>query len=383
MLFAIAKADNVAQGLGGSMGSDKVRVGIIGCGIGIFHLEGFEKEPRAEVLALAGLDTDRCVMLQDRFHVPRRYGDYTEMLADPDIDAVSIAVPNHLHLPVTLDALAANKHVLVEKPLARNVVEGQQMIDAAKAAGKILMVIFNRRGRHDVQLVKQEVQRGRLGQIYHAKSFWMRRSGIPGLGSWFTTKELAGGGPLIDLGIHALDMALWILDNPRPIAVNAATYAALGPQGRGQWQGNRFRITPGVTYEVEDFATAMIRFDGGMTLQLDASWAGYTGHTDEFGVSLMGDLGGAEIHVKDYADTGTLRFFGEIDGVPTETTPRLIPTHGHGAMAQAFVASILDGAPVSPSGEEGLERVRLIEAIYRSADEGREIQLHPVATVSA
>jgi predicted dehydrogenase len=365
------------------MGSDKVRIGIIGCGIGIFHLEGFEKEPRAEVLALAGLDTDRCVMLQEKFGVPRRYGDYSEMLADPDIDAVSIAVPNHLHLPVTLDALAAGKHVLVEKPLARNVVEGRQMLDAATAAGKILMVIFNRRGRHDVQLVRQEVQRGRLGRIYHAKAFWMRRSGIPGLGSWFTSRDLAGGGPLIDLGIHALDMALWILDNPRPVAVTAATYAALGPRGRGQWQGNRFKITPGVEYEVEDFATAMIRFDGGTTLQLDASWAGYTRHTDEFGVSLMGDRGGAEIHVKDYADTGTLRFFGEIDGVPTVTEPRLLPTHGHGTMAQAFVASILDGAPVSPSGEEGLERVRLIEAIYRSAEAGREIELDPVAATTA
>ena len=365
------------------MGTDKVRIGIIGCGIGIFHLEGFEKEPRAEVVALAGLDTDRCVMLQTKFGVPRRYGDYSEMLADPDIDAVSIAVPNHLHLPVTLDALAAGKHVLVEKPLARNVIEGQQMIDAAHAAGRILMIIFNRRGRHDVQLVKQEVEGGRLGRVYHAKAFWMRRSGIPGLGSWFTNKELAGGGPLIDLGVHALDMSLWILGNPRPVAVSAATYAALGPQGKGQWQGGRFTVTPDVAYEVEDFATALIRFEDGMTLQLDASWAGYTGHTDEFGVSLMGDKGGAEIHVKDYADTGTLRFFGEIDGTPTVSQPSLLKTHGHGEMAKAFVASILDGAPVSPSAEEGLERVRLIEAIYRSAAEGREIEIASVVTAPA
>jgi predicted dehydrogenase len=365
------------------MGSDKVRIGIIGCGIGIFHLEGFEKERRAEVVALAGLDTERCVMLQNRFNVPRRYGDYSEMLADPEIDAVSIAVPNHLHLPVTLDALAAGKHVLVEKPLARNVVEGQQMIDAARAAGRILMIIFNRRGRHDVRLVKREVERGHLGKIYHAKAFWMRRSGIPGLGSWFTNKELAGGGPLIDLGVHALDMSLWILGNPSPVAVSAATYAALGPKGKGQWQGNRFAVTPDVAYEVEDFATAMVRFEDGMTLQLDASWAGYTRHTDEFGVTLMGDNGGAEIHVKDYADSGTLRFFGEIEGTPTVTEPRLLATHGHGEMAKSFVASILDDAPVSPSAEEGLERVRLIEAIYRSAQEGREIEIAPLAAVTA
>lgn len=364
------------------MAGDKVRIGIIGCGIGIFHLEGFAKEPRAEVLALAGLDVDRCVMLQEKFNVPRRYGDYTEMLADPDIDAVSIAVPNHLHLPVTLDALAAGKHILLEKPLARNTEEGQRIVDAAKAADKVVMVIFNRRGRHDVQLVKQEVDAGRLGSIYHAKAFWMRRSGIPGLGSWFTSKEAAGGGPLIDLGVHVLDLSMWIMGNPRAVSVSAAAYAELGTRGRGQWQGGRFVVTPGVRYEVEDFATALIRFESGLTLQIDASWAGYTRHTDEFGVSFMGSDGGAEIHVKDYADTGTLRFFGEIDGTPTVTEPRLLARHGHGEMAHGFVASILDGAPVSPSPQEGLDRVRLIEAIYRSAEEGREIALEPALAAS-
>lgn len=361
------------------MADRKVRVGVIGCGIGVFHLEGFEKEPRAEVVALAGLDTERCIQLQQRFNVPRRYGEYTELLADPDIEAVTIAVPNHLHLPVTLAALAAGKHVLVEKPISRTVEEGRPMIDAAKKAGKLLGVIFNRRGRHDVQLVKHEVERGRLGTIYHAKAYWMRRSGIPGLGSWFTNKSLAGGGPLIDLGIHVLDLALWIVGNPRPVSVAAATYAALGPAGKGQWQGGRFRVTPGVPYEVEDFATALIRFETGLTLQLDASWAGYTRHTDEFGVSFMGDAGGAAIHVKDYADTGTLRFFDDIDGTPTVTEPRLLPRHGHGEMFRGFLDGILEGKPISPDGAEGLERVRLIEAIYRSAELGRELPIEPVA----
>ncbi|MCC6314979.1 MAG: Gfo/Idh/MocA family oxidoreductase [Thermomicrobiales bacterium] len=353
----------------------RVRVGIIGCGIGIFHLEGFEKEPRAEIVALAGLDTDRCVMLQQRFSVPRRYGDYKDLLADPDIEAVTIAVPNFLHEEVTLAALAAGKHVLVEKPLARNVAEGERMVTAARKSGKVFGVIFNRRSRHDVQLVKHEVARGALGRIYHGRAFWMRRSGIPGLGSWFTNKELAGGGPLIDLGIHVLDMALWIMGEPEPTAVSAATYAALGPKGRGMWQGARFKAAPDAAYEVEDFATAMIRFANGMTLTLDTSWAGYTSHTDEFGVSFMGDEGGAEIHVKDYADTGTLRFFSEIDGAPTVIEPRLQSIHNHGEVFRRFIDSILTGVPFSPTGEEGLERVRLIEAIYRSAAEGREIAL--------
>lgn len=350
-----------------------LRVGIIGCGIGVFHLEGYEKDPRVEVVALAGLDTDRCIALQNRFGVPRRYGEYQELLAEPDIDAVSIAVPNNLHKPVTLAALAAGKHVLVEKPLAQNSTDGEEMVRAAEASGKVVMILFNRRGRHDVQIVQQEVAAGRLGRIYHAKAFWMRRSGIPGLGSWFTNKTLAGGGPLIDLGVHVLDMALWIMGNPKPVAVSAATYNELGTRGKGQWQGGRFTVTPGVPYEVEDFATALIRFEDGATLQLDASWAGYTRHSDEFGVSFMGSDGGAEIHAKDYADTGTLKLFGDIDGTPTVTEPRLLSRHGHGEIIRRFVSAILDGGPISPSAQEGLERVRLIESIYRSAEAGREL----------
>jgi predicted dehydrogenase len=352
---------------------EKLRVGIVGCGIAIFHLEGFEKEPRAEVLALAGLDTDRCLSLQERFKVPRLYREYQELLADPDIDAITVAVPNHLHKPVTLAALEAGKHVLVEKPLAQNSADGEEIVRAAEASGKVVMILFNRRGRHDVQIVQQQVAAGKLGRIYHAKAFWMRRSGIPGLGSWFTNKAQAGGGPVIDLGVHVLDMALWVMGNPKPLAVSAASYSELGTRGKGQWQGARFKVTPGVPYEVEDFATALIRLEGGATLQLDASWAGYTRHTDEFGASFMGTDGGAEIHVKDYADTGTLKLFGDIDGVPTVTEPRLLSRRDHGELISRWVDAIRGEGPISPSAREGLDRVRLIECIYTSAEEGREI----------
>jgi predicted dehydrogenase len=353
----------------------RVRVGVIGCGISIFHLEGLQKEPRAETIAIAGLDTDRCLTLQKQFDVPRRYGDYRELLAADDIDVVTVAVPNHLHAEVTIAALEAGKHVLVEKPLANSSAEGERMVAAAHRTGLQLGIIFNRRGRHDLQIVKHEVERGAFGEIYHAKAFWMRRAGIPGIGTWFTRKELSGGGPLIDLGVHVLDMALWVMGNPRAVCVSAATYNELGTRGRGQWQGARFRSTDGGDFEVEDFATALIRFEGGMTLQLDASWAGYTRHGDEFGVSFMGDAGGAEIHVVDYAETGTLKIFGEVDGAPAVIEPRLLARHGHGSIISDFVTAIQSGTPFSPSGEEGLDRVRLIEAIYRSAENGHEVTI--------
>jgi predicted dehydrogenase len=352
-----------------------VRAGVIGCGAGLFHLEGYAENPRATVVALAGLDAERCRSLAKQFDVPAIYGDYAELIAQPDIDAVSVAVPNNLHLPVCVAALEAGKHVLVEKPLARNAEEGERIVQAAKASGKILAIAFNRRHRHDVALLKQHVERGGLGRIYYAKAFWMRRAGIPGFGTWFTRKEQAGGGPLIDLGVHVLDMALYLMGNPAAASVTAATYAELGSRGKGAWTGSRFAVAYDNPYEVEDLATAFIRLEGGAVLQLETCWAAYTGMTDEFGVTLFGDEGGAEIHVKDYALTGTLRTFGDFEGIPTDAMPRLQKTHGHSEIIKGFVSGILDGTPVSPSGEEGLDRTRLIDAIYRSAALGREVAL--------
>lgn len=356
----------------------RLRVGVIGCGVGMLHLEGFAEEPRVQVVAIAGLDEKRCRELAGTFGVARVYRDYQDLLADPDVEAVTVAVPNILHYPVAIAALEAGKHVMVEKPLARSASEGEKIIAAAQRAGLVLGVVFNRRGRQDVQILKREIEKGNLGNIYHARAFWMRRSGIPGLGTWFTSKEMAGGGPLIDLGVHVLDMALWVLGNPPPRRVSAATYAELGPQGRGQWQGGRFKQAVGEPYEVEDFATAFIRFEGQLTLQIDTAWAAYTGHGDEFGLSVLGDNGGAEIHAKDYAQTGTMRLFGEIDGVPTVTEPQLLKRHGHGEVLRNFTDAVLDGVPMTPSGEEGLDRVRVIEAIYQSAALGREVDIEEI-----
>ncbi|MBA2277487.1 MAG: Gfo/Idh/MocA family oxidoreductase [Chloroflexia bacterium] len=360
----------------------RLRVGIIGCGAGVFHLEGYAEEPRAQVVALAGLDTDRCQDLAKRFEIPRVYGDYRELLEQDDIDAVSVVVPNNLHLPVTLAALEAGKHVIVEKPLARNADEGERMVRAAEAHGKVLAVAFQRRHRHDVQIVRRIVANGELGDIYYAKAFWMRRSGIPDLGSWFTSKEAAGGGPLIDLGVHVLDMALHMTGNPTVTAVSAVTYAQLGPQGKGNWPGGRRRsANAGARYEVEDLAVALLRMENGATLHLEASWAVYTGMTDEFGVQLFGSKGGARIHSKDYAQVGTLELYGDVGDTAIDGRPRLQQRLGHGGIVRDFVDAILNGTPVTPSGAEGLDRVRLIDAIYQSAELGREIGIEQEAVV--
>lgn len=357
------------------MSKDQLRVGVIGCGAGIFHLEGYAEEPRVKVVALAGLDTDRCQSLAKRFDIPAIYSDYRELLAQDDIDAVSVAVPNNLHNPVVIAALEAGKHVLIEKPLARHRAEAQEMVDAAKKHDRILAVAFQRRTRHDVEIVRDEIAAGNFGRVYYAKAFWMRRSGIPGLGSWFTSKEAAGGGPLIDLGVHVLDMALYVLGNPKVTAVSAATYAEIGTQGRGNWPGRRQSFAPvgPGAYEVEDLATAFLRFKDGGTLLLEASWASFTEMGDDFGIQVYGANGGARIFAKNYAHVDTLEIYRNVGDTTSDSKPRLVERPGHAQIIHGFVDGILDGKPVSPDGEEGLDRVRLIDAIYTSAELGREI----------
>ncbi len=359
---------------------ETIRVGVIGCGAGIFHLEGYSADPRVKIVALAGLDTERCERLAKQFDVPRIYREYQELLDDEDIDAVSVVVPNSLHLPVTRAAFEAGKHVLVEKPLAHNVAAGAEMVAEAKKHDKLLGIAFQRRWRHDTQIVKEQVESGALGDVYYAKAYWMRRNGIPGWGSWFTNRDAAGGGPLIDLGVHVLDMALYMLGNPKVSTITASTYDRIGSQGKGNWPGTMGPRTGGSnSYEVEDLATAFIRFENGGTLLLEAAWAAYTEMTDEFGVQLYGSNGGAKIHSKDYADVGTLQLFSDVAGAAVDATPRLQSRKGHAYITKHFVDAILHGTPLSPDGEEGLDRVKIIEAIYRSAELGREISLDEVA----
>jgi len=352
---------------------EQLRVGVIGCGAGVFHLEGYQEEPRAKVVALAGLDTDRCEMLSKKFDVPRVYRDYQDLLADDDIDAVSVAVPNVLHMPVALAAFEAGKHVLIEKPLARNAEEGVRMVEAAREHNKLLGISFQRRTRHDVRLLRDAVERGEFGRVYYSKAWWMRRSGIPGLGTWFTSKEAAGGGPLIDLGVHVLDMILYILGNPKVTSVSANTYAEIGPTGRGGWSLRRQKVTDTNPYEVEDLATAFLRLEDGGTLLLEAAWASFTEMNDDFGVQLYGSEKGARMNSHNYALTETLDVFQGFGDTTMDAKPRLVAREGHAQIIENFVSAILDGTPLSPDGQEGLDRVRLIDAIYRSAELGREI----------
>lgn len=355
-----------------------LRVGVVGLGFGgSSALKGYHAIPNVRIVALAGLEKDRLKQLGDKYEIPHLYEQWEDLLARDDLDAVSVATPTVLHAPISIAALDRGLHVLCEKPLARTAAEGVEMVQAAERAGRVLQVVFNHRRRSDVTVLKQQIDAGQLGRVYLAKAQWLRRNGIPGLGSWFTSKHLAGGGPLIDLGVHMLDMVLHLLGEPKVLAASGATFAELGPRGLGGAVGAK---TSGASsgYDVEDLATAFLRLDGGGVLQLETSWASFRSPGDLFGVTLYGTDGGAEISSPNYADSDTLRIFTDIAGVPAEIRPAVQKGEGHVAVVRDFVNVIRSGDWSAHVGREALVRSQIIDACYESARLGREVAVEPI-----
>lgn len=350
-----------------------VRVGVIGLGFGgETHLKAYKQLPNVQVVALAGLEEDKLNYLGTTYEVPHLYRYSEELLARDDLDAVSVCVPNYLHAPIALSALERGMHVLCEKPLARTSEEAAAMVQAAVRANRVLQVVFNRRERGDVQVLKQYINEGKLGNIYYAKVYWMRRRGIPGAGTWFVSKEMAGGGPLIDLGVHMLDLALYLLGEPEAITVSASTYTEFGQRGKGVDPRSRKSGT-GNTFEVEDLATAFIRLASGTTLSLEVSWATHSSAGDDFGLTFYGTEGGAEINVKNYSWEDTLRIYTDVADTPAEIRPKVPNGLGHAGVVREFIEIITGGNWSHYNGSEGLRRTRIIDACYASALQGREV----------
>ena len=366
-----------------NVNSEPLRVGVVGLGYaGEQHLKNFVRMPNVEAVALAGLEEDRLRELGGLYGVPNLYRSWEDLVARDDLDVVSIGAPNHLHAPIAIAALRGGRHVLCEKPLARTGAEAEGIVRAAREADRAVHIAFTQRERGDVQALKRHVEEGNLGRIYHAKATWMRRNGIPGMGGWFTSKEMAGGGPLIDLGVHMVDMALFLMGDPEVESVSCATYAELGPRGRGGWKGIGV-MTGDDAYEVEDLATAFIRLSGGATLNLETGWAVYREPSDDFGVTLYGTDGGAEMKVKNYGTSDTVRIFTDVAGVPAVVIPEIEPREGHHAVVRRFVEAIRGGDWTGQHGEDGLDRARIIDACYASALQNREVSLREVAEEEA
>ncbi|WP_248761215.1 Gfo/Idh/MocA family protein [Pseudarthrobacter sp. SSS035] len=356
-----------------------LRVGVVGLGwAGQQHLKAYSQIEGVEIVALAGMEDELRDELAQEYSIPNEFLSWEELLELDGLDAVSVAVPTFLHAPIAIAALERGLHVLSEKPIARNGEEGQRMVDAARRASRVLDVAFNHRRRGDIQVLKGIIERGDLGRPYYAKASWLRRSGIPKLGSWFTNKEMAGGGPLADIGVHVLDYALYLLGEPKVVSVSAATHAELGPRGRG---GNdRYTaLSTNFAYEVEDFASAFIRLEGGATLIIEAGWASYREEADLMDFSVFGTDGGADLRAVGASMTpiADLRVYTEKDGKNADYTPAAEPGRAHQAVVEDFVTVVRGGETVwgVHDGSLALSRARIIDACYQSATEHREVEL--------
>lgn len=354
-----------------------LRAGVIGLGwAGQQHLAAYAQADGVDLVALSAQEEHLLAQFGDEHAVPGRYLDWQQMLAEADLDVVSIATPTFLHAPMSIAALQAGVHVLCEKPMAQDATGAAQMSEAARQNGRVLDVSFNHRQRGDVAALRSVVESGVLGTIYYAKAGWLRRQGIPGLGTWFTRAESAGGGAMMDIGVHMLDMALHLMGEPRITAASASTHAEFGPLGRGGSGFGVSQIEDGIPFEVEDLATAFLRFDGGGTLLLESSWAQWVPH-DQCYVMLYGPDGGASI---EWGGTARepyqrLQVWTEVEGMPAELAP-VVGEHGrHAACVEDFLTKVRSGNYGEHTGTEALQRARILDACYASAAAGAEVSL--------
>lgn len=343
------------------------KIGLVGAGsIAKAHAEANKKVAGVEVTSLSETVEDRGRAFAAEHGIPNFYTDFNEMIADPDLDGVIVCVPNFLHAPVAIAAMKAGKHVLTEKPMGLNGTVAAEMVEVSRQTGKTLMVALNNRYRADIQLVKKYAEE-QFGELYYGRCGWFRRRGIPGWGSWFTRMDRAGGGPLIDIGVHQLDMCLYLMGYPNPVAVTGSTYAKFGPNKKGigswgmpDWNGY---------YDVEDLAGAMIHFDNGATVQLEVSWALNT--ADRNWIEIMGTEGGATIA------EGKATVFSEQYGRTVDLALNAgAPNQDRIEQAKHFVHCARTGQEPLTSPRHGLILNRIFDAIYESGKNGgRQVQL--------
>lgn len=347
------------------MGDRELKAGVIGMGMGRHHVAGFAAHPHCKVVAIADTDSARLTEIGDQHHLAARYRDAAEMIASEDLDLVSIATPNKFHCPLTLAALDAGAHVLTEKPMALNVAEAQQMKAAAEARGLNLMVNFSYRFSRMSFALKKQVERGVVGEIYYGRTVWHRRRGMPGFGGWFGQKELSGGGPLIDLGVHRIDLALWLMGHPEPVAVSGSTYDLIAAP---------LAAASGKPFSVEDLACGMVKFANGATLIVEVSWALQINEQERMVTELFGPRGGIvqrnhgggyEMQAELYTEEDGSFFTKRLDDA-TEEPP---------TPYAEFVDSILEQRAPMATSDEGIKVQKIIDGMYESARTGKEVRL--------
>ena len=353
----------------------RVKLGIIGCG-GIAngkHMPSLKKLPDVEMVAFCDLIEERAVAAKEKFGSKdaKAYTDYRELLKDESIDVVYVLTPNRSHADISIDALHAGKHVMCEKPMAKCAADARRMVEAAKETGRKLTIGYQHRQKAASQYVKSVVERGDLGDIYYAKAFAIRRRGTPNWGVFLNEYE-QGGGPLIDIGTHSLDLTLYLMNNYRPRMAVGSVYDKLKHQKEtanpfGPWDPDR--------YDVEESAFGYVVMENGATIFLETSWALNTPENTGVRYLVCGTEGGADNytgqlringirHNRPYLEqpdltTGGVAFF---DG--QETSPTVMEQ-------QTFFDAIAGKGELVTKPEEAAVVTWILEGIYRSAETGQ------------
>ena len=353
---------------------DKLNVGIIGCGGIAFgkHMPNLKKTEKVNLIGFFDIDAERAERAKQEFGTEEAkiYTDYKALLDNPAIDVVHVLTPNATHAPISIDALNAGKHVMVEKPMASRAADARKMVETAKKNGKRLSVGYQSRSSLEAQTLKRMIQNGELGHIYFARAIACRRRGVPTWGV-FTNKEAQGGGPLIDIATHTLDMVLWLMDNYEPVSVMGSSYDYLKDTKNaaniwGPWDPDK--------YTVETSAFGFIKFKNDATIILESSWAI---NIAEFSQTVFaGTKAGADM-------VDGLRINGEKDGSLYVNQVEVLPftrIEYPGRKMDTFeyemnrwVDAVLNDAPQLVTGEQALVVSEILEAIYISSETGKPV----------
>lgn len=354
-----------------------LRIGLLGFGgvVSRRHLPALKQQADTfRVTAVTRGDANRLDEAKTNSGAENAHIDWRELVRDPEVDAVLVASPNALHAEQAIAAMEAGKDVLCEKPPAINAAQAREMAETAKRTGRVLQYGFLMRFAKDVEAAKKTVDSGELGEIYHIRAWWIRRRGYPTKGSWFTTRALSGGGPLMDIGSHLLDRTLHILGYPEVEGVTSMMHARLRNTSveKALATGTKSGVT-GVC-DVEDLAVCLFRLAGGVSLSLEISFAANLPETP-IGTDFLGDRAGMRMQMGK-----EITAYGEADGDVTDSTVDIGPEKDSAeALYQRQWSHFADqvrsrGEPI-PNAEQGVVLMRALEAAYVSAERGQEIHL--------
>ncbi len=355
---------------------EQVGIGVIGVGTiaEMNHLPGYQRQSDARIVAVADINWQRAKTVAAKFGAPYVYADYRELLANPEVHAVSVCTPNFQHASVSIDAIQAGKHVLSEKPPALSTAEAQAVEAAAVANGRVYMVCLNHRFRPEVQLLKRYVEAGEFGELYYAKTAMLRRRGSPG--GWFAQKKLSGGGALIDIGVHMLDVTRYVLGNPRPAQVLGITRQKIGSYFLEEYRSYTPADMRGVERrpenwagDADELAIAVVRMEPDITLYLEVSWA-LNLEKDATSTEIFGTKAGARLE--------PFTIFTEEMGRLVDKSPRVQPipyVETHARAIRHFLDCIHTGEQPLSDAKQAVVTMQILDAIYESSEKGTLITL--------